>query len=266
MAKRQLPKPKSTGSPVPKSKHVAPLHQQLYVELRQRLIEGREDPDRPLPSESALSERFGISRVTVRRALGRLEDEGLIRRQKGIGSFPTRRAPTPERTNISGLIENLITLEENTTARNLLWSMIPMPRELAASLGGDTSVLRVLRVRSYQGRPISLSTIHVPATFAKRLVKADIGEEPIVKALDRLGIQSATAEQIITAVPASELAQKHLHVALQSPLICMRRLMFNKEQQPVLHQESLYAPDRFEYRMTLTRTSLGPVAKWTPIA
>jgi GntR family transcriptional regulator len=116
MAKRQLARPAGSSS---KSKHVAPLHQQLYVELRQRLIDGLEPLDHPLPSESALSERFGISRVTVRRALGRLEDEGLIRRQKGIGSFPARRAETPQRTNISGLIENLITLQENTTARNL---------------------------------------------------------------------------------------------------------------------------------------------------
>lgn len=263
MAKRQLTR--HTGSPS-KSKHVAPLHQQLYVELRQRLIDGLEPLDHPLPSESSLSERFGISRVTVRRALGRLEDEGLIRRQKGIGSFPARRALAPQRTNISGLIENLITLQENTTARNLSWSTVPMPRELTVALGDDAPVLRVLRVRSYQGQPISLTTIHVPAAFAKRLVKSEVGEEPIVKALDRLGVQSATAEQVITAVPASELAQRHLRVALHSPLICMRRLMFNKEHQPVLHQESLYAPDRFEYRMTLTRTSLGPVAKWTPIA
>lgn len=264
MAKRHLPIP--SGSPSPRSKHVAPLHQQLYVELRQRLLDGLEDAEQPLPSESALSERFGISRVTVRRALGRLEEEGLIRRRKGIGSFPTQRTHAPQRTNISGLIENLITLEENTTVRNLAWSTVPMPRELAGVLGDIAPVLRVLRVRSYQEQPISLTTIHVPATFAKRLVKSDVGHEPIVRALDRLGIQSATAEQVITAVPAGELAQKHLRVALHSPLICMRRLMFNKEHQPVLHQESLYAPERFEYRMTLTRTSLGPVAKWAPIA
>ena len=46
----------------------------------------------------------------------------------------------------------------------------------------------------------------------------------------------------------------------------MRRLMIDEARAPVLHQESLYAPDRFEYRMTLTRTSVGPVARWTPIA
>jgi GntR family transcriptional regulator len=46
----------------------------------------------------------------------------------------------------------------------------------------------------------------------------------------------------------------------------MRRLMTDAGRAPVLHQESLYAPDRFEYRMTLSRQSVGPVARWTPIA
>jgi GntR family transcriptional regulator len=46
----------------------------------------------------------------------------------------------------------------------------------------------------------------------------------------------------------------------------MRRLMLDRELAPVLHQESLYAPNRFEYRMTLTRTNVGPQARWTPIA
>jgi GntR family transcriptional regulator len=49
-----------------------------------------------------------------------------------------------------------------------------------------------------------------------------------------------------------------------SPLIAMRRLMLDEHRQPILHQESLYVPDRFEYRMTLSRTSVGQVAKWTP--
>jgi GntR family transcriptional regulator len=61
------------------------------------------------------------------------------------------------------------------------------------------------------------------------------------------------------------LAAAHLGVAAGAPLICMRRLMLTEDRRPVLRQESLYAPDRFEYRMTLTRTSVGPLAKWTPV-
>jgi GntR family transcriptional regulator len=55
-------------------------------------------------------------------------------------------------------------------------------------------------------------------------------------------------------------------VAPGVPLICMRRLMRAADRSPVLHQESLYAPDKFEYRMILTRTRNGPISRWTPIA
>ena len=261
MVRRQ----KSRSIPHRNSKQLAPLHHQLYVELRRGLVDGAANPAQPLPSEAELSRRFGVSRVTVRRALARLEDEQLIRRAQGVGSFATAKVRAPARTNISGLIDNLITLEESTTARNLAWSTVRTPAELISALG-ETSALRVLRVRSYRGQPVSLTTIHVANAYARHLKRAEIGQEPIAKALDRIGVPLLTADQVLTAVPAGKLAQRHLGVALNSPLICMRRLVYAQDQTPVLHQESLYAPSRFEYRMTLTRTSLGPVAKWTPIA
>jgi hypothetical protein len=58
----------------------------------------------------------------------------------------------------------------------------------------------------------------------------------------------------------------NVKVKAETPLICMRSLMLSADVVPVLHQESLYAPDRFEYRMALTRTQAGSVARWTPIA
>jgi GntR family transcriptional regulator len=166
--------------------------------------------------------------------------------------------------NIPGLVENLITFAAGTTARTLDWAVVAETPDLAAGLGPGP-YLRVLRVRSHEGNPISLSTIHVPAPFAALLDPVDAGDEPIVKVLDRKGVLASTADQVITAVAASDLAAAHLGVAAGAPLICMRRLMLTEDRRPVLRQESLYAPDRFEYRMTLTRTSVGPLAKWTPV-
>jgi GntR family transcriptional regulator len=244
---------------------VTPLYHQVYVHLRQMLLEGTWTPEQPLPSEPALASRFEVSRITVRRTLEQLEAEGLIRRVRGVGTFPVG-APAPSaRANISGILENLISYEASTTAINLEWGFVAPQGEAARALGADTC-LRVVRVRRYQGQPISLTTIHIPKTHAALLKSTHSADEPIIRVLERGGIIAERAEQTITAVQASPLAAEHLDVPAGTPLICMRRLMLDRELVPVLHQESLYAPNRFEYRMTLTRTNVGPQARWTPIA
>ena len=244
---------------------VTPLYHQVYVHLRQMLLEGTWTPEQPLPSEPALASRFEVSRITVRRTLEQLEAEGLIRRVRGVGTFPVGGPAPSGPANISGILENLISYEASTTATNLEWSFV-LPEGGAARALGPERCLRVVRVRRYEGRPISLTTIHVPDAHAARLRRDHSADEPIIRVLEGQGIMAERAEQTITAVPAGALAAEQLDVAAGSPLICMRRLMLDRDLAPVLHQESLYAPNRFEYRMTLTRTSVGPQARWTPIA
>ena len=107
--------------------------------------------------------------------------------------------------------------------------------------------------------------IHVPSRFAGYLDRDAIGDEPIVAVLDRQGVQAERAEQAITAVAATGPMSDVLGLAPGSPLICMRRLMTTDSAEPILHQESFYAPDLFEYRMTLSRAKVGPSGRWTPI-
>jgi GntR family transcriptional regulator len=244
---------------------VTPLYHQVYVHLRQMLLEGTWMPEQPLPSEPALASRFEVSRITVRRTLEQLESEGLIRRVRGVGTFPVGAPTAFPRANISGLLDSLISYEASTTASNLEWDFVSPGNEAARALGSDWC-LRIVRVRSYQGQPISLTTIHVPEVHAMRLQRDHNADEPIIRVLEAHGIIAERAEQTITAVPATALAAEQLNVPDSAPLICMRRLMLDRDLAPVLHQESLYAPNRFEYRMTLTRTSVGPQARWTPIA
>jgi DNA-binding GntR family transcriptional regulator len=170
------PKPPAWPAP-PRAPRVAPLYHQLYLHLRQSLTEDRLDPEQPLPSEPTLVRQFGVSRVTVRRTLDQLETEGLIRRVRGRGTFPAERADLPDaaaKTNISSLLENLLSFEQTTTAVNLEWGEVAPAGEAARALGREPC-LRIVRVRRYEGRPISLTTIHVPRRFAALL---DPGARP----------------------------------------------------------------------------------------
>jgi GntR family transcriptional regulator len=243
---------------------VAPLYHQLYLLLREALTAGRFPPGEPMPSEPALAARFSVSRITLRRTLDQLAAEGLVRRVRGVGTFPAEAGAAEGPANISGFLENLISFERSTTAETLDWSMVPVPPALAEALGGPQA-LRIVRLRSHRGRPISHTTLHVPGRLAGLLDRGAAGDTPVIHLLEAAGVIAERTEQALTAVAAEPTVAARLGVAPGSPLIAMRRLMRDGAGVAVLHQESLYAPDRFEYRMTLTRTSVGPVARWTPI-
>jgi len=241
-----------------------PLYHQVYLHLRDMIAHWPGTDNEPLPSEPSLAQRFGVSRVTIRATLAQLEQEGRIRRVHGVGTFPIT-TPSPDRTNIQGHLENLMSFEDETTVENLEWSREAAPDPSAERELGSAPCLRLVRVRSYGGKPISFTTISVPAAHAGLVELPPTGSAPIIRILERHGVIAHSAEQVLSAVAAPALAARHLLVAEDSPLIAMRRLMLDEARQPILHQESLYVPERFEYRMTLSRTSIGQPAKWTPI-
>ena len=70
-----------------------PLHRQLFAVLRDGILSGVYQPGSALPKEEALCERFGVSRITVRRTLEDLKAEGLIEKRQGRGTFVTVRTP-----------------------------------------------------------------------------------------------------------------------------------------------------------------------------
>ena len=251
------------GRTVRRGARVNPLYHQLYVLLREQLLAGTFPSGEAMPSEPDLSERYEVSRVTIRKTLHELEKEGLIRRVRGLGTFPSVPAEPQGPVNISGILENLISFDRRTDARNLSWERIQSDAELRDVFGSDP-VLRVVRLRSYMNQPMSLTTLIVPASHADR-IDPDAGPAvPLIQLLEAKGVIAERNEQAITAVAAHEEAATALGVAPGAPLIAMRRLMFDADSAPVLQQESLYTPDRFEYRMTLSRTTVGPVARWTP--
>ena len=245
---------------------LSPLYHQLYVLLREALEAGQFPPGTPLPSEPALASRFAVSRITVRRTLDQLAAEGRVRKVRGVGTFPAGSgggaAGGP--ANIAGYLENLLSFETDTTADLLDWTVGPCPAGLSAALGA--TALRVVRLRRHRGMPISHTTLHVPERLAALLDPATAGDRPVIALLENGGVVAERTEQAITAIAAAAPVAARLGVAQGAPLVCMRRLMRDGDGGAVLHQESLYTPERFEYRMTLTRAAVGPVARWTPIA
>ncbi len=244
-----------------------PLYHQSYLLIRQKLLEGVYPLDKPMPTEEEMRQEFGVSRVTIRRALSELEAEGLIQRRRGSGTYPTEQVSISEsRANISGLYENIITLGLNAKAKLVTFETITATKSLKLiDKRFSGSVLHIERVRALNKEPFSFMTSYIPGDLAKLFKKTEIDNQPLLMTMELAGIEPTTAEQSVSATVAGPRVAAALKVPVGSPLIIMKRLSRDADGQPIEYFISLYRPDRFEYRMTLSRVRGGEAPHWTPI-
>lgn len=244
---------------------VTPLYHQMYLVLCQRLRDGEYRAGEALPGEHQLAAQFGVSRVTVRRTLQQLEAEGLVVRRHGAGTFPALRpAELQDRYDIGGLKDAGFATGRDARITTLAAGIVPVPAHLEATFGpGVTALLRVERQRSIgRGEPFTLLTTWVHPRHADRLAPRQLRSAQTLAALEEAGVEMLRAEQTVTARSADDRAAALLGVAVGSPLIAMTTLFTDRQEDPVAFLEALYRPDRYEYRLTMTRQSGGRGARW----
>ncbi len=255
-----------TGMPLPK-------YHQLYLVLREQLAEGRHDAG--LPGELALAGQFGVARVTVRKALERLEAEGLIERTPGRGTVPVRRGPrgeadaaAPERAQLTGLLENLVSMGLRTSVKVLSCDVVPAPEAVARPLALPTGapVQKAVRVRATREGPLSHITTWVPEPLARGFGRRELAKQPILLLLEAQGLRIGRAEQAISARLADADVARHLQVEVGSALLAVQRLIFDADDRPVQWLQGLYRPDRYQYQMQLSRVGTVDAKLWVSTA
>jgi GntR family transcriptional regulator len=242
-----------------------PRYHQIYLVLREQLAEGRFDPARPLPGELELAQSFGVSRVTMRAALDRLAEEGLIVRQRGRGTFARpQSAPAASRAPLSGLLENILSMGLRTTVRLVDLATVPAPPDAAEALKLDFGdpVQKAVRVRSYRGAPLSHITTFVPERFAASFGRRELAAKPMLTLLEEAGVKVASADQAISAKLADHAVAPLLDTDIGSPLLAVTRTVYDEAGTPVQFLRGLYRPDRYEYRMHLTRSGGDTPRVW----
>lgn len=247
---------------------VTPLYHQVYLALRQQILNGECDPKVALPGEHQLAAKYGVSRVTVRRTLETLELEGLVDRRRGVGTFPVAQAAErQERYNIGGLTEQMpgqaAGQPARTQATTLSIDVMPAPTEVAAQLGPQhADVTRIVRLRSAGNVPYTVMNAWLPQTVAATLGHKGLQSDVLPAALEQAGVTLMRAEHTITATLADDRSASQLQVPVGAPLIAMHTLFSDTNDTPVALIEALFRPDRYEYRTTLLRRGSGKERRW----
>ena len=136
-----------------------------------------------LPSEAELSEEFGASRVTVRRALDLVREDGLIAARQGFGWYVATE-PVRQRLNSLGTIEAQLAAGGRANERRIIEFAFDAPPPRVGELLGVDSVLRVKRVNLADGEPFAVVTVWCPADAGAGLSRRDVERHPFYELLD----------------------------------------------------------------------------------
>lgn len=238
----------------------------VYLSLTDEISKGVYGDGELLPGEQSLAEAYGVSRVTVRRALDGLAQDGLIEKRMGAGSVVKARAGGALSADLATLIPQVAEMGRATTARLLSFAYGPAPAPVAAALGlNGEEVQTAIRVRLSEGRAFSHLTTHVPARIARNYSEADLATTPLFKLLERSGVRVDAAEQSVTAALAGPETAEALGVAVGAALLSLTRVVRDADGRGVEHLTALYRPDMFRLEMTLSRVGDEDAREWRPV-
>ncbi|WP_193376396.1 GntR family transcriptional regulator [Mycobacterium sp. UM_CSW] len=230
-----------------------PLHRQLFLVLHDEIDRGAIVPGEALPTEQTLCEQFGVSRITVRRALADLAEQGYIERRHGVGSFVREHSPSDLPAGGS-YMEGLRQTQFETEVDVVELETRRPPRAIADALSASGELLQIVRVRRQRrtGEPLMVSDAWLPSELAGALSESALRRAPLYQLLADAGIVVDRIRHEITAEIAGPRNAHLLDTPIGAALLRVNRLAFVGDA-PHHHLSVLLSPSRS--RLLLTQTA-----------
>jgi GntR family transcriptional regulator len=230
-----------------------PLYRQVQSGIEEMIRANPRAKEIPL-SDAQLAERFGVSRITVRRAVDELVGAGLLYRIQGVGTF-IRQNKLKERLTLNSFLDAWTHRSGRFNVRVGLFERIAADRELAQRLATrqGTELVYVQRLRFQKETLVAIDDRYMRAEHCLRLTTQDIRTSSLVDYLrNREGIELDHGEMEIEARRADQQQAKALGIRRGQPILVRRMTLLTKKNEPVLTGTSIYRADRVSYRLTVS--------------
>lgn len=236
-------------------KSPVPLYYQLKEIFRSWIISGEFGENGRFPSESELQERFGVSRVTVRRALSELVNEGFLIREQGRGSFVVRPRVQDQLRRLTSFTEDM-QLRGLATESRILDFRLVHDEEVARKMEipQDEELVQLRRLRLVEGEAIAIQNAFVRHRFCPGILEQGLLQGSLYKTLEEsYGLRLGRAIQTVEAKPADEYEAQLLALEVGQPVLVLERLTFLADGNPIEYVRSIYHGDRYRFTVELVR-------------
>lgn len=238
------------------SANALPLHLIISERLRHQIFQGQYAAGEQLPSEHQLMEQFGVSRITVRRAIANLVQQGLVQSQRGRGVFVKAQHKVTR-----SLSNPLIFFDEDmerqgitASIRNLSFERLRPPATVSAQLrlSAAEQVYCQKKLILTDGAPVAIDLTYLRVEIGQAFLQ-ELQSSLIYPTLDRNGVSIERVEATLECTHATVELSEALEIPLGAPLLVNRYTAFTEQNQPIICGETLSRGDRLTYAVVLTK-------------
>lgn len=229
------------------------LHRQVRDDLIRRIGAGELSPGEALPSERELCDRYGVSRPTLRQATQDLVRNGVLTVRRGVGTFVAQPRVRQRLGTVSGFTEKMARDGRQATTRVLERSVhraTDLAPTVALELGLDAQdrILRVVRLRLADGRPVLLETMHISPDRYPGIADIDLETTSLYETLrDRLDVAITRLRETLEPVLLTGAEARLLGARPRSPSIRATITTLQEDGRPVEHTISLVRGESSQY-------------------
>lgn len=234
----------------PSLAYTIPLYIQIAESLIAQIESGELAPGDRMSPERDLSEKLGVNRMTLRRALRVLDAQGLIERRHGVGTYVTAPKIDRQMDVVFRFTHGVQTRGYTPGAQLISVEQVELDAAAARQLAVPTASLayRIRRLRTVNQEPVLLEDYTIPWARFPGLERFDLERRSIYEVMEsEYGSIIARARQSFEPVVASQFEADLLQVRPGAPLMLEKRLSYDQENQPVEYGQDRYRGDRFRF-------------------
>lgn len=224
-----------------------PLHAAIAEQLTAAIADGRLRAGTRLPPERELAGSLGVSRMTVRQALGELERDGRVRRVVGRsgGTFVREPGDTAARAGGAGIAAELRRQAGTTSVEPISADVGLAGKRVAAALELRRSdrVVVITRLRLASGKPLAIERSSLPARLFPDIEDMDLGSS-LLELMAAFGVRPVRSLERLELVDARPGDMRALGVRREAPLLLVERIRYAADGTPVEFARDRFRPDR----------------------
>lgn len=220
------------------------LYQRIEQEYREKILSGELENGSRIESELEIQKIYGVSRITARQAIQRLEQDGLVKRQAGRGTFVQFDPQSSGQENASAPAESfeaeMIRRGEpyECSVESLEEEMLPEKLQKIFGKLEPSSATCMRRTFLYGSEPVACTVTWIDP------VKPEISPDEV----ETLMSQAKKVRQEFSAILASEKICRILQIGREQPVLCRSRILYNEKNQAYIYTETYCRGDKYTYR------------------